>query len=217
MDDFLEAMLIMLELNSIIIKSDLMMIMVDRKDDPESINDLKEELSKLREEVRRISEAAPSKTATEGPPQKPNLGQTIGDYVNEVVQSVMSGITSEIDKSVFVDPTGVWFDRHIAKVQSRSLSDAEAGRAASLMSAMASEHRLRILTELLYGGRYASEIEAVLKDITPSTISNHLKILEEAGLVVQEGDRGRYLITLPGRIALRMATQLMRFFERRRS
>lgn len=131
-----------------------MMIMVDRKDDPESINDLKEELSKLREEVRRISEAAPSKTATEGPPQKPNLGQTIGDYVNEVVQSVMSGITSEIDKSVFVDPTGVWFDRHIAKVQSRSLSDAEAGRAASLMSAMASEHRLRILTELLYGGRY---------------------------------------------------------------
>ena len=195
--------------------------MVDRKEDSDSMNDLKEEVARLKDEVRRISEAIPSAKATSpgtpGSSQRPSLGQSIGDYVNDVVQSVMSGISSEFDKSVFVDPTGVWFDRHLAKVQARSLSDAEAGRAASLMSAMASEHRLRILTELLYGGRYASEIETVLKDITPSTISNHLKILEEAGLVVQEGDRGRYLITLPGRIALRMATRLTRFFERRKS
>ena len=84
------------------------------------------------------------------------------------------------------------------------------------MSAMASEHRLRILNELLYGGRYASEIEAILKEISPSTISNHLKILQEAGFVVQEGDRGRYLITLPGRIALKMATRLTRFLDRRK-
>jgi DNA-binding transcriptional ArsR family regulator len=129
----------------------------------------------------------------------------------------MSGITSEFEKSVFVDPTGAWFDRHISKVQSRTLSVAEAQRAASLMSAMSSEHRIRILTELLYGGRYASELESVLKDISPSTISNHLKILQEAALIVQEGDRGRYLITLPGRIALKMATRLGRFLERRRS
>lgn len=194
-------------------------IMVDKKEDSDGMNDLREEVARLKEEVRRISEAVPTSKATSssGSSQKPNLGQTIGDYVNDVVQSVMSGISSEFDKSVFVDPTGVWFDRHLAKVQARSLSDAEAARAASLMSAMASEHRLRIMTELLYGGRYASEIEAVLKGITPSTISNHLKILEEAGLVVQEGDRGRYLITLPGRIALRMATRLTRFFERRKS
>jgi DNA-binding transcriptional ArsR family regulator len=137
--------------------------------------------------------------------------------VNDVVESVTSGISSEIEKSVFVDPTGAWFDRHIARVQARSITQAEAERAATLMSAMASEHRLRILNELLYGGRYASEIEAILKDISPSTISNHLKILQEAGLVVQEGDRGRYLITLPGRIALKMATRLNRFLERRKS
>jgi DNA-binding transcriptional ArsR family regulator len=129
----------------------------------------------------------------------------------------MSGISSEMEKSVFVDPTGAWFDRHVSRVQSRTLSAAEAQRAAGLMSAMASEHRIRILTELLYGGRYAGELESVLKDISPSTISNHLKILQEAGLVVQEGDRGRYLATLPGRIALKMATRLGRFLERRRS
>jgi len=82
---------------------------------------------------------------------------------------------------------------------------------------MASEHRLRILTDLLCGETYASELEAVLTDLSPSPISSHLKTLQESGLVVQEGDRGRYLITLPGRIALKMATRLARFLDRRKS
>jgi DNA-binding transcriptional ArsR family regulator len=97
------------------------------------------------------------------------------------------------------------------------MTSQEAERAATLMAAMSSEHRLRILTELLYGGRYASELETVLNDISPSTLSNHLKILQESGVVVQEGDRGRYLITLPGRIALKMATRLARFLDKRKS
>ncbi|MGD0422402.1 MAG: winged helix-turn-helix domain-containing protein, partial [Candidatus Bathyarchaeia archaeon] len=184
--------------------------MADKKD--ELYDELKDEIARLREEVQRISGSTPALAASE----KRNLGQSISDYVSDVVESVMSGITSEIQKSVFVDPTGVWFDRHVAAVQSKSMTSQEAQKAATLMTAMASEHRLRILTELLYGGRYASELEAVLKDISPSTISNHLKTLEESGLVVQEGDRGRYLITLPGRIALKMATRLARFLDRRR-
>lgn len=188
------------------------------KENPDDFSNLKDELAKLREEVRRLSGAIPAQTGRPSSAyEKRNLGQSISDYVNDVVNSVMSGITSEFEKSVFVDPTGAWFDRHISKIQSRTLSAAEAQRAASLMSAMSSEHRIRILTELLYGGRYASELESVLKDISPSTISNHLKILQEAGLIVQESDRGRYLITLPGRIALKMATRLGRFLERRRS
>jgi DNA-binding transcriptional ArsR family regulator len=179
---------------------------------------LKEEIAKLKEEVKRISDVVPHQKSENGaPPAGRSLGESISQYVNDVVGSVMSGISSEIERAGFVDPTGAWFDRHIARAQARSMTTAEAERAAGLMSAMSSEHRLRILSELLYGGRYASEIETVLKDITPSTISNHLKILQEAGLVVQEGDRGRYLITLPGRIALRMATRLTRFLERRRS
>ncbi len=184
----------------------------------DNIGSLKEEVARLREEVRRISENVPSsqKARPSESSRKVGFADSLSEYVNDVVQSVMSGISSEIERSVFVDPTGAWFDRHIARVQARSMSAAEAERAATLVGAMASEHRLRILTELLYGGRYASEIESVLKDISPSTISNHLKILEEAGLVVQEGDRGRYLITLPGRIALKMATRLTRFLERRR-
>ncbi|HUK49505.1 MAG TPA: winged helix-turn-helix domain-containing protein [Terriglobales bacterium] len=192
--------------------------MVDKSNANDEISGLKDEVAKLREEVKRISDAVPhAKSEDTDPATRRGFGETISDYVNDVVGSVMSGISSEIERSGFVDPTGAWFDRHIAKAQARSMSSAEAERAANLMSAMSSEHRLRILSELLYGGRYASEFETVLKDITPSTLSNHLKTLQEAGLIVQEGDRGRYLITLPGRIALRMATRLTRFFERKSS
>jgi DNA-binding transcriptional ArsR family regulator len=195
----------------------MMIGMVDKSNGSSNIDKLEEEVAKLRDEVQRISNAIPPQNTRSDESPKRNFAQSLSEYVNDVVESVTSGISSEIEKSVFVDPTGAWFDRHIARVQARSITPAEAERAATLMSAMASEHRLRILNELLYGGRYASEIEAVLKGISPSTISNHLKILQEAGLVVQEGDRGRYLVTLPGRIALKMATRLTRFLERRKS
>ena len=191
--------------------------MVDKSNGPSDIDRLEQEVAKLRDEVQRISSAIPPQNTQGNESPKRNFAQSLADYVNDVVESVTSGISSEIEKSVFVDPTGAWFDRHIARVQARAITPPEAERAATLMSAMASEHRLRILNELLYGGRYASEIESVLKEISPSTISNHLKILQEAGLVIQEGDRGRYLVTLPGRIALKMATRLTRFLERRKS
>jgi DNA-binding transcriptional ArsR family regulator len=194
-----------------------MILMTDKENESSDINRLEQEISRLREEVQRISDSISAERARGTPSPKRNLGGSLSEYVSDVVESVTSGISSEIEKSVFIDPTGAWFDRHIARVQAKSITQPEAERAATLMSAMASEHRLRILNELLYGGRYASEIESVLKEISPSTISNHLKILQEAGLVVQEGDRGRYLITLPGRIALKMATRLTRFLERRRS
>jgi len=186
------------------------------KTDPSAISKLEEEVAKLRQDVQRISESVSQNTRPTASPRR-NLGQTLSEYVTDVVESVTSGISSEIEKSVFIDPTGAWFDKHIGRVQARSITQPEAERAATLMSAMASEHRLRILNELVYGGRYASEIEASLKELSPSTISNHLKILQEAGLIVQEGDRGRYLVTLPGRIALKMATRLTRFLDRNKS
>lgn len=208
----------MLELNSFFPKPNLVKKLPDKiNESADSVGNLKEEVARLREEVQRISQAIPQKAKQSETSSRPSFGESLSEYVNDVVQSVMSGISSELERSVLVDPTGAWFDRHVAKNQARSMSVTEAERASTLMGAMASEHRLRILSELLYGGRYASEMESVLKDISPSTISSHLKILEEAGLVVQEGDRGRYLITLPGRIALKMATRLTRFFEHRRS
>jgi DNA-binding HxlR family transcriptional regulator len=57
------------------------------------------------------------------------------------------------------------------------------------------------------GGKYINELQEQLSEITTSTLSSHLNVLEEAGLVVQEKARGRYLITMPGRTAYRMATK----------
>ena len=84
---------------------------------------------------------------------------------------------------------------------------------AKAMSALGQEHRLKILDALMSGGRYINELQEELKDITTSTLSSHLDVLEEVGLVVQEKVRGRYLITMPGRTAYQMARKVSRFLE----
>jgi DNA-binding transcriptional ArsR family regulator len=78
------------------------------------------------------------------------------------------------------------------------------------MSALGQEHRLKILSELMTGGKYISDFQTALPDITASTLSSHLGVLQEAGLVVQERVRGRYLVTIPGRIAFKMAAAVAR-------
>jgi ribosomal protein S19E (S16A) len=40
-----------------------------------------------------------------------------------------------------------------------------------------------------------------------------LDVLEKAGLVVQEKARGRYLITMPGRLAYQMANEIAKQVE----
>jgi len=87
------------------------------------------------------------------------------------------------------------------------------GQAAKAMSALGQEHRLKILDALMRGGRYINELQEELKDITTSTLSSHLDVLEEVGLVVQEKVRGRYLITMPGRTAYQMARKVSRLLE----
>ena len=85
------------------------------------------------------------------------------------------------------------------------------GKVAKAMSALGHEHRLKILNALRDGGKYINEMQEELSDITSSTLSSHLDVLEEAGLVVQEKVRGRYLITMPGRTAYQMARKVSRF------
>ena len=76
------------------------------------------------------------------------------------------------------------------------------------MSAMGNEHRITILRELSWGGMYSSDLQVVLNEISPSTLSSHLDVLEQVGLIHQEKRRGRYLITMVGRTAIKMAAQI---------
>ena len=85
--------------------------------------------------------------------------------------------------------------------------------AANLMNALGHENRVTILGELVSGGHYASDLQEKIPDIGASTLSSHLDVLEKAGLVVQEKARGRYLITMPGRLAYQMANEIAKQVE----
>jgi DNA-binding HxlR family transcriptional regulator len=60
-----------------------------------------------------------------------------------------------------------------------------------------SDRSIEILNELMSSGKCINELQEKLLEITTSTLSSHLNVPEEAGLVVQEKVRGRYLITMP--------------------
>ena len=139
---------------------------------------------------------------------KRDFGDRLGDYISEFVEDVMDGVSSELERSLFVDP----HMRQRRRERRREAIDSNA--AAVAMSALGNEHRIKILEELSYGGAYAAGLQEVLTEISPSTLSSHLDVLQEAGLITQERRRGRYLVTIPGRLAVKMAYQIADRIER---
>jgi DNA-binding transcriptional ArsR family regulator len=117
-------------------------------------------------------------------------------------------VGEEIEQSLFVHPRGRFVVNRIRRPRRAARADAK--EAASVMSALGNEYRLKALDALSSGGLYASDLQEILEEISPSTLSSHLDVLEEAGLILQERRRGRYLITIPGRLAIKMAYQIAR-------
>jgi len=179
-------------------------------------DDVKEEMKKLREEIASLKEQM--KDVAKGEQRRSrglyiDIGDNIQEYVEGMMQGVAEGIHGELEKSICIGPGGV---RIIRRGEPHAENEkVDLSKAAKVMSALGHEHRLRILQELMSGGEYINELQQKLSEITTSTLSSHLDVLEEAGLVVQEKVRGRYLITLPGRTAYKMATQVARFLEKR--
>jgi len=179
--------------------------------------DIKEEMKKLRQEIADLKEQLKDMTERERPKGRGiyiDIGNRVHDYVEDVMESVAEGIHGELEKSIFIGPRGVRIFRKGEPHREEAEVEVDLTKAAETMSALGHEHRLRILKELLDGGKYVNELQEKLSEITASTLSSHLKVLEEAGLVVQEKVRGRYLITIPGRTAYKMATRIVRFVER---
>jgi DNA-binding transcriptional ArsR family regulator len=137
-------------------------------------------------------------------------GESLGEYIGTFVEDVMEGVGAEIERSLFVDP----HIRHRHRERRRQPMDTKA--ASEAMSALGNEHRIKILEELSFGGHYANELQESLSGISASTLSSHLDILQESGLIVQERRRGRYLITIPGRLAVKMAYQIADRIDRSR-
>ena len=85
-------------------------------------------------------------------------------------------------------------------------ADQERAVAALRFRALGDETRLRILEQLVGGERSVSDL-IVLVDIGQSLMSHHLRILREAGLVVdrREGRWIHYTIAEPALAACRLA------------
>ncbi|MFB0504876.1 MAG: ArsR/SmtB family transcription factor [Candidatus Bathyarchaeia archaeon] len=180
----------------------------------EEMKKLKDELADLREQLKGVSEERRRRRGA----IRVDIGDRVRDYVADVVEGVAEGIYGEVEKSVLIGPGG----RKIVRIVQEGTPEMEDEgveasfpKTAEVMNALSHEHRLRILDELMRGGKYINELQERLSEITTSTLSSHLKVLEEAGLVVQEKMRGRYLITIPGRTAFKMARRVARFAERR--
>ena len=185
--------------------------MVELSEDlKDEMKKLKEELASLKEQLRELGEARPHK----GRGIYIDVGNRMQEYIDDVMEGVAEGIHGELEKSVFIGPRGVRIVRGKAPREEYQ-SELDFAKAADIMSALGEEHRLRILRELMSGGKYVNELQESLSEITASTLSSHLNVLENAELVVQEKARGRYLITMPGRAAYKMVRRVTRFAQKR--
>ena len=137
-------------------------------------------------------------------------GESFGDYIGSFIEDVMEGVAAEIETSFRFHPR----DRAEKTRRYRKPRSVDVKRAASVMSALGNENRLKILDALSHGGLYAGDLQEAIEDIGASTLSSHLDVLEESGLVTQERRRGRYLITVPGRLAVNMAYEISKRSDR---
>jgi DNA-binding HxlR family transcriptional regulator len=175
----------------------------------EEMKKLKEELAAMKEEIKDMAEKRRKRRGI-----YIDVGNRVHDYMGEVMEGVAEGIHGELEKSIFIGPRGVRIFRdRVSHGRERKIK-VSYPEVAEVMSALGQEHRLKVLGELMSGGKYVSELQEKLSEITASTLSSHLDVLQKAGLVVQEKVRGRYLITMPGRAAYKMARRVTRFLER---
>jgi predicted transcriptional regulator len=199
--------------------------MFGKKDD-EEVKNLREQVEKLKEQLNELSKQLESKkeeeTKKEEEPEKEqptrpqismriheDFGDRIGEYVGGIIEGVMDNVMSDLNRSL----GGQSYKFRAEKPAEKEAVKANSKVAADLMSALGQENRITILGELVSGGRYASELQEKLPDIGASTLSSHLDVLEKAGLIVQEKARGRYLITMPGRLAYQMANEIAKQVE----
>ena len=81
-------------------------------------------------------------------------------------------------------------------------------KASEVLKPLANNERLKILQALYTGGKYFTDLVEVT-GLEHSPLRFHLSSLIDAGYAEQERYRGRYLITVQGKIALRLVGFLM--------
>jgi DNA-binding transcriptional ArsR family regulator len=204
-------------------------------DKDKQMDDVREQLRKLQEQMDDLRDKLRDQTHEEEEPPKGRhepspigpefekkmeelggrvnaYGKGLGQYISMVVNDVMRGVDRTLRNTVLVGRDG----RRIYIHKDESDRDEETAELAErvppeeaerLLSPLASAERIRILYLLSDRPRYHQDLMEESKT-APGTLPHHLKQLEDAGYVTQERVRGRYLITIPGRMALKLAEYL---------
>jgi len=138
-------------------------------------------------------------------------GKELGDYIKLVVSDAMRGANRAM-RSVFIGPDGARLNIDengvaVGRSAAEVVRKVPAKDAEQLLAPLASAERIELLYLLAEEPRYHQDLME-LSGLKPGTLPHHLKQLEEAGYVTQERVRGRYLITIPGRMALKLAEYL---------
>lgn len=202
----------------------------DKEQDPEE-EDLHEQMRRLQEEMNDLRgrlerEGKDSQPPRPKPPaidpefekdmqefgrQMGEHGRELGEYIKLVVADAMKGANRAM-RSIFIGPDGARVKCSNGEINfgasaAETLKPVSPDDAQRLLSPLASAERIKILYLLAEEPRYHQDLMD-LSGLAPGTLPHHLKQLEEAGYITQERVRGRYLITIPGRMALKLAEYL---------
>jgi len=141
------------------------------------------------------------------PPDMPNFGKVIHTYVSGVMDSVATGIEEAVSTIDIELGKGSKkkkkYRASAGSVASEFLPDFFK-TAADFLSILSDENRLKLLKKLERGGKYQKGLSEET-GIKGGTFKHHIDKLIEANYVTQEVVRGRYLITMEGREALKLA------------
>ena len=179
----------------------------------------KREFSRLQRRAAKIHSAQKGKGVAVIAPSDLDVDGTISEYVTKVVDSVGKNLESTlrnvwgegrkgIKKIISVDGTHDLNGTLISngRIAEKSLEQFYE-EAASLLSALGDEKRLKILKYLETSPQYQKEL-AEDTGLRGGTFKHHTDTLEDEGYITREAVRGRYLITQLGIEALKLAEMI---------
>ncbi len=140
----------------------------------DDIENVKKEVNDLRAEMRQLRD------------------ELLGKYRPEKEVTEESEITADVRKLLSEQEEDF-----------REYTDFDPDKASEMLKPLANSERLKILQALYSEGKYFTDM-IDLTGLEHSPLRFHLSSLIDAGYAEQERSRGRYLITVYGKIALRM-------------
>ncbi|RLF04121.1 MAG: hypothetical protein DRK00_07415 [Thermoprotei archaeon] len=171
----------------------------------ERVEELRRMVEQLAEEVRRLKETIEPRR------ERPTAPRSLSDYASFVLKFLEERLSGEPDAGiVFVGGLekrgGKVVDSFFSSVDLKEVRRAQPKRIVRALAPLTNENRVKILLSLLEGPKSASEL-AQETGLEGGPLYHHIKELMLAGYV-ESPERGVYVLTTSGCIAIRTAAAL---------